>query len=78
MIQLPRLYSEVNEGVRTDLSIGDMYTLAVMAKNMPRENIKTVVLDYKYFVNYTTPDNQQVLVLINSTVAPVIAELFYD
>jgi len=52
--------------------------LASIARELPRENIKTVVLDYKYFLNYLTPDGQQVLILQNAAVSPVIAELFYD
>ena len=78
LIQFPLLYAEVSEGVRTDLTIADMYSLASIARELPRENIKTVVLDYKYFLNYTTPDGQQVLILQNAAVSPVIAELFYD
>lgn len=77
LLQLPILYNEVSDGVRTDLSVGDMYSLAVMARDMPRENIRTVVLDYRYFTPYNI-GGQQVLVLQNATVGPVIAELFYD
>lgn len=78
LVQLPILYNEVSDGVRTDLSISDLYSLAVMARDMPTENIKTVVLDFQYFLPYTTPDNQQVLILQNYAIGPVIAELFYD
>ena len=78
LIQFPLLYNEVSEGVRTDLTIADMFSLASIAREMPRENIKTVVLDYQYFFNYTTPDRQQVLILHNAAVKPIIAELFYD
>lgn len=78
LIQFPILYNEVSEGVRTDLSLADMYSLASIARELPRENIKTVVLDYQQFFNYTTPDGQQVLILHNAAVKPIIAELFYD
>lgn len=78
LIQFPKLYAEISEGVRTDLTLADMYSLASIAREMPRENIKTVVLDYQYFYNYLTPDGQQVLILQNALIGPVIAELFYD
>lgn len=78
LLRFPLLYNEVSEGVRTDLSLADMYSLAAIARDMPRENIKTVVLDYQHFYNYTTPDGQQVLILHNAAVGSVIAELFYD
>jgi LCP family protein required for cell wall assembly len=78
LFQFPILYAEVSEGVRTDLALSDMYSLAMIARSMPRENIKTVVLDYNHFYNYTTPDGQQVLILQNAAIGPVIADLFYD
>ena len=78
LLRFPLLYNEVSEGVRTDLTLADMYSLAAIAREMPRENIKTVVLDYKHFNNYTTPDGQQVLILRNAAVGPIVAELFYD
>ena len=77
LIQLPRLYNEVSEGVRTDLTIGDMMTLATLARDMPAENIKTVVLDYNHFYDYNA-NGQQVLILRNDAVVPIVRELFYD
>ncbi|MEM9773782.1 MAG: LCP family protein [Chloroflexota bacterium] len=77
IVQLPRLYNEVSEGVRTDLNITDMLTLATLARDMPAENIKTVVLDYNHFYDYNA-NGQQVLILRNDAVVPIVRELFYD
>lgn len=76
--QLPFFYSQLNEGIRTDLSLDQMLTLAQAASAIPTENIRNEVIDYDYVVSHRTEEGASVLVMINERVAPLIAELFYD
>ena len=77
LFQLPFLYNQLEEGIKTDLSISEMMTLAKIAATIPSENIESVVLDYNYFVSYNA-NGADVLVLQNAAVAPVINRLFRD
>lgn len=76
--QLPFFYSQLSEGIRTDLSLDQMLTLAQAASEIPTENIRNEVIDYDYVVSHRTEEGASVLVMINERVAPLIAELFYD
>ena len=42
----PAMYNEVQAGVRTNLTFDDIMRLAMLAKDIPPENIKTGVIDY--------------------------------
>lgn len=76
--QLPFFYEQLNEGIRTDLSLDQMLTLAQAASAIPVENIRTEVIDYDYVVSHQTEQGASVLIMVNERVAPLIAELFYD
>ncbi len=74
--QLPFLYQQLDDGVRTDLSLDQMLTLAQAASEIPTENIRSEVIDYDYVVGHRTEEGASVLVMVNDKVAPLIAELF--
>lgn len=78
LTQLPSLYQQVNEGIRTDMSLDQLIQLARAAGNIPSENIRTDVLDYDYVISYTTEAGASVLVLLNEKAAILIEELFYN
>lgn len=44
--QAPDLYAKVSAGIRTNMSLDDAIKLAVLLNGIPRENIKTGVIDY--------------------------------
>jgi LCP family protein required for cell wall assembly len=74
----PTLYQQLEQGIRTDLSLEQITRLALTASDIPSENIRNDVLDYDYVTSYRTEAGAQVLVLINEKAAPLIADLFYD
>ncbi len=78
ILKLPLLYKKIEDGIRTDLSLGEIVSLATIGATLPRENIRQAVLDYQYLVSYTTPGGASVLVMQNDRVAPLIEELFFD
>lgn len=75
--QIPVLYQQLRDGVRTDLSLTEMLQLANLARTIETENINRAVLDHNYVVNHRTEGGASVLVLINDKAGPLIQELFY-
>lgn len=76
--QVPFLFQQVGEGVRTDLSLDQILRLAKTASDIPAENIRSDVLDYDYVISYTTEAGASVLVLVNDKAASLIQSLFFD
>lgn len=76
--QAPFLYQQLEEGIRTDLSLEQIIGLANALKDVPEDNIRSAVLDTEYVVGYRTEGGASVLVLVNEKAAPLIDDLFYD
>ena len=76
--QLPFFYSQLSEGIRTDLSLDQMLTLAQAASEIPAEGIQTEVIDYDYVVSHRTEEGASVLVMVNEKVGPLIESLFHS
>jgi polyisoprenyl-teichoic acid--peptidoglycan teichoic acid transferase len=74
----PVLYQQLGEGIRTDLSLEQLIRLAQTAGDIPSENIRSDVLDYRYVNSHTTENGASVLVLINDKAATLVRSLFYD
>lgn len=77
LAQAPVFYNQLQEGIRTDLSLDEIASLVSVASDIPEENIQSDVLDYDYVTNYTTDAGAAVLILINDKAATLIQELFY-
>ncbi len=78
LAKAPIFYQQLAQGIRTDLSLEQIVSLATTASEIPSENIRSDVLDYDYVTNHTTETGAQVLVLINEKSAALIESLFYD
>lgn len=76
--QAPFLYRQLEEGVRTDLSLEQMLRMATTLKDIPSENIRSEVLDHNYVTGYRTEGGASVLILINEKASPLLQELFYN
>jgi hypothetical protein len=74
----PDLYRQIEEGIRTDLGLDDMIRLAMTVGDVPRENIRTAVLDGNYVTSYRAPNGAAVLLLRQDAATPLINTLFYD
>ena len=77
LTRAPLLWTQLNDGIRTDMSLEQMTNLAILANEVPSENIKTAVLGIGYVSNYTTAQGAQVLILNNNAASGLIRELFY-
>lgn len=73
----PVLYQQLENGIRTDLSLDQIISLAQIMSEIPDGNIRSEVLDYDYVSSYTTEAGAQVLILQNDKAAILIEELFY-
>jgi LCP family protein required for cell wall assembly len=74
----PQLYSQFEQGIRTDLSLQQIIQLAQIAGDIPDENIRNEVLDHNYVSNYTTETGASVLIPLNEEIAPLILQMFYN
>ncbi|MEJ2749054.1 MAG: LCP family protein [Anaerolineae bacterium] len=77
LAKAPLLYQQMEQGIRTDLSLEQIVSLAKTASEIPSENIQNDVLDYDYVSSYLTEAGAQVLILNNEKAAALIHQLFY-
>lgn len=78
LLKAPTMYQQLGEGIRTDLSLDEIISLATASTNIPSENINNAVLDQNYVTSYRTPAGASVLVPINEQIGPLIQEMFYN
>jgi LCP family protein required for cell wall assembly len=78
MRQAPGMYQQLAQGIKTDLSLDEIASLAKSASEIPSENIRNEVLDHNYVTSYRTPTGASVLVPINERISPLIQEMFYS
>jgi len=76
--QAPAFYQQLEQGIRTDLSMEQMVRLATTLSGVPAENIHSEVLDQRYVSGHVTEQGAQVLVLNNAVVTPLIQQMFYN
>ena len=76
--QAPAFYQQLEQGIRTDLSLEQMIRLATTLSGIPAENIHTQVLDQRYVSAHVTEQGAQVLILNNAVVTPLIQQMFYN
>jgi LCP family protein required for cell wall assembly len=74
----PALYREVESGVRTDLNVEQLLRLAKTVSDIPRDAIRSGVLDSDYVSSYRTPGGASVLLLNQETAFPYLQTLFAD
>jgi polyisoprenyl-teichoic acid--peptidoglycan teichoic acid transferase len=76
ILRAPYLYQTLSDSIWTDLSLEQMVSLALLAQDIPRENIRSAVIDYRYVLDYTTPEGRQVLVPLRDKIRVLRDELF--
>ena len=75
----PLLYQEVSSGVRTNLSLEQMISLAWLALKIPSDQIQTGVISPPNMVGFhTRPDGAQVLRFIPDQIRELRNRLFVD
>lgn len=74
--QAPHLYQTLNDSIQTDLSLDQIVSLALLAQDIPRENIKAGVIDYTMVQEGTTADGKEVLIPLRDKIRALRDELF--
>jgi LCP family protein required for cell wall assembly len=75
----PRLYQELSEGIRTNLSLDQMISLGWLAVRVPRENIRRGVISPPNMVGFhTRPDGAQVLRPVPDQIRALRDDIFVD
>ena len=74
--QAPTLYQSLNQNIKTDLTLEQIVSLALLALDVPKANVQNRVIDYRYVLDYTTPEGRQVLVPLRDKIRELRDELF--
>lgn len=72
----PNLYRQLSSGIRTNLALDDAIKLAVLATEVPEENIKQGVIGRGYMVFGRSPDNLSINIPIPDKVRLLRDEIF--
>jgi len=72
----PTLYQQLSGGVHTNLGLDDAIKLALLAKDVPAENIKQGVLGTGYTIFGRSPDNLSIVIPIPDKVHLLRDEIF--
>jgi polyisoprenyl-teichoic acid--peptidoglycan teichoic acid transferase len=72
----PTLYQQLSSGIHTNLALDDAVKLALLAKDIPKENIKQGVFDQKYVFYGWSPDNLSILLPIPDKIHLLRDEIF--
>ncbi len=76
LAQVPQLWQSFQDNVRTNMTLDEAIQLALLAQEIPQENIRLAVIDFSYIYAETTPGGQQVLVPQRERIRELRAELF--
>lgn len=74
--QAPQLWLSFQNNVRTNMTPDEAVQLALLAQDIPEDNIDSTVIDFNYVYSETTPDGRQVLVPIRENIRALRDELF--
>ena len=74
--QAPELWTTLEGGVRTSLSLEQIVQLALLAQDIPETNICSAVIDGEYVEMATLPDGAQVLVPNHENIRTLVLEIF--
>jgi polyisoprenyl-teichoic acid--peptidoglycan teichoic acid transferase len=76
LAKAPLLYQSMVSDIKMDLTLNEVLSLAVLGQQIPKENITSVVIDYNYVTDATTPDGQEVLMGDWPKIHTLLASLF--
>lgn len=76
--KIPELWNTMAGTVETDLQLVDIVELAQLADEVDTENIKSVVIDHNYTVDYVADTGAQVLLPLRDKIRAVVDEVFAE
>jgi LCP family protein required for cell wall assembly len=72
----PKLYAQLSSGIHTNLSLDDALELAVLAKDIPPENIKKGIINYEMVTLTKSPDGLDIFKPITDKIRLLRDEIF--
>jgi LCP family protein required for cell wall assembly len=72
----PVIYATISGSIETDMTLDDMARLALRVQDIPRESIRTGVIDSTYTSFYTAPNGAAVLIPNRANIGLLIADVF--
>jgi len=76
IVQSPQLWSALQTAFETDLTLGEIVDLAVVASRTPTDQIVTAGIDQTYTHSWTTPGGAQVLIPDQAAIEALVTALF--
>jgi LCP family protein required for cell wall assembly len=76
LAQSPVLWNSLQDNLYTGLSFEQIIQLALFVKDVPRQNITTGVVDYRYLQSWSTPEGASVLIPNNGRLPQLMTEVF--
>ncbi len=73
----PNLYAALADNIYTDMTLEQMTSLALLVQDIPRENIRTGVINADYTTGYVTPEGAQVLIPQRDRIGQYLAYIFW-
>jgi len=74
--QSPQLWSALQGAFETDLALGEMVDLAVVASRIPADQVRTASIDETCTNSWVTPGGASVLIPLPDKITPLVADLF--
>lgn len=72
----PQLYAELSGGIRTNLSLEDAIRLALLAEQVPRENIRRAIINKDNVLFGQSPDGLSILIPIPDDIHQIRDQVF--
>ena len=76
--KIPSLWGRFQNAVTTDMGLSKIVSLALVAKDIKKDDIILRSLDTDYVLPDTAPDGAEVLLPLRDKIRPLIREVFYD
>jgi LCP family protein required for cell wall assembly len=72
----PALYNELASGIHTNLSLDQIIRLALLAMDVPEENIQQGILNEEYVIFGTSPDGLSIVIPLPDKIFTLVDRLF--
>ncbi|MBM4428797.1 MAG: LytR family transcriptional regulator [Chloroflexi bacterium] len=76
LTKIPEMLRIAGDSIQTDLSLGNMYDLAKLAREIGSQHLKTAVIDESMTSPQMTPEGAQVLIPNRERIREVVKDLF--
>lgn len=72
----PTLYTQLSSGINTTMSFDDAFRLALLAREIPRENIQQGAIDYSMVLIAKSPDGLDILIPLPDKIRELRDQIF--